>query len=122
MHTVQAITCGLLDVTQVLLSIWMSPTSASQSVHLRSHMADLPSLQPRKPGRVGSGLGFDFIRVEVLPALREPRPVLGFQSQLGPQRPELVRMSAPPHAGAEDDVDSASAAKGLPEQGHQRPR
>ena len=38
----------------------------------------------------------DLIRVEVLPALREPRPALGLQSQLGPQIPELIRMSTPP--------------------------
>ena len=75
-------------------------------------MADLPSLQPRKPGRVGLGLGLNLMRVEVLPALRESRPALGFQSQLGPQIPELARMSTLPHAGAEDDVHSASVAKG----------
>ena len=58
-----------------------------------SHMEDLKS---GEPGRVGSGLGLDLIRVEVLPALREPRPALGLQSQLGPEVPELVRVPALP--------------------------
>ena len=99
--------------TQVLLFIYLflRPLRFLICASLLSHMADLPSLQPRKPGRVGSGLGLDLIRVEVLPALREPRPALGFQSQLGPQIPELIRMSTPPHAGAEDDAHSASVAK-----------
>ena len=85
------------------------------------YTVDLLSLQPRQPGRVGSGLGLDLIRVEVLPALREPRPALGFQSQLGPEIPELIRMSTSPHAGAEDHAHSAPGSESLPQEGPELP-